>query len=113
MKTKISHLLILLCSTLLIAACGGSDIEPEGTLTFWTAIPNEGTITVTVQIDGENETDIITGFYLTDPSCGALYAASFEYLSHGTYSYIARSQAGSVWEGVVEVDGRCNLYELY
>ena len=87
--------------------CGGGS---TGDLTFWT---NQdlgcGNIYVTLTSYG---TGTISGYYSSNPGCGASACANFYGLGYGAYSYTVTSDNGCTWNGNIQVSGSCQLNQL-
>jgi len=73
--------------------------QSTGAVTFWTANPNYGTITVNINSTSGSFSSYFTG---GTPLCGASGGATFDLLP-GTYAYTASSSTGSTWNGNVTI----------
>jgi len=88
----------------------GSGQPGTGTVSFWSDIGNEGTISIWV--DGSHMGGL-TRYFLTTPQCGQLGTLSLP-LSAGTHTYSALSESGTTWNGTVQVTAdRCVTFRLY
>ncbi len=85
--------------------------EPDnGDISFWVS-SDFGCGSIDVTLSGVG-TDRITGFYTTNPGCGASGNANFTNLEFGSYTFNATSTQGCTWSGTVNLSSSCRTPEL-
>lgn len=82
-----------------------------GNFVFWADQQNRTPRPIIVQMGGASQ--ILTGRFVGQPTCGTPTAATFANLNAGPYLYSAFTDAGESWQGsVTVVTGRCTAQSI-